>query len=117
MFAFSMPLLQHINDHRRAAGPKIGRDGPVIMHEHLEHVLANLIVDELTRALPITLRPQMPTDLVGRYVASTFVLVLNWWVDRGVELSPADVNARFRDLVVPTLTGILGQSEWQATSR
>jgi hypothetical protein len=44
--------------------------------------------------------------LVARHVASTFVLVLNWWVEIDSALTPADVEARFRDLVVPPLTGL-----------
>ena len=41
---FSLPLLQHIDEHRRAAGPRMKREGRVIMHEHMRQVrsLTNL---------------------------------------------------------------------------
>ena len=107
LLAFSLPFLTHINEHRRAAGPRMKREGRVIMHEHLEEVLRSRIADEvetLRRDRPDT---GVPTDLVARYVASTFVLVLNWWVERATPLSPADADARFRSLVMPTLTGLL----------
>ena len=52
---------------------------------------------------------QIGMDLTARYIASTFVLVLNWWVEGDSSLAPADVNAPFRGLVLPTLTRILNQ--------
>src|SRR5262245_43999785 len=104
LVAFSLPLLKHIDEHRRAAGPRMKREGRVIMHEHLKGVLTPLITDELATALAGKPGPPTPTDLVARHVASTFVLVLNWWVDRDSALTPANVDACFRELVVPILT-------------
>lgn len=72
------------------------------MHEHLEDVLTNIIADELATTMRTT-RAQTPRDLVARYVASTFVLVLNRWVESDTAWTPAETDARFRDLVVPTL--------------
>jgi AcrR family transcriptional regulator len=109
LLAFSLPLLTHLDEHRRAGGPRMKREGRVIMHEHLEDVLTHLIADELATALAGKSGPPTPTDLVARHVASTFVLVLNWWVDSDSALTPADVDACFRALVVPTLTELSNQ--------
>jgi hypothetical protein len=35
-------------------------------------------------------------------VASTFILVLNWWVERS-QLSPKEANDVFSALILPTL--------------
>jgi hypothetical protein len=48
--------------------------------------------------------PAIPTDLIARHVAATFVLVLNWWVETDAKLTAAEVDARFRALVLPVLT-------------
>jgi hypothetical protein len=37
------------------------------------------------------------------YVASTFILVLNWWVEESSPLAPKEVDAVFRALDLPTL--------------
>ena len=52
VIAFSLPLLKHIDEHRRAAGPKMKREGRVIMHEHMQDVLTSLIADELAMISP-----------------------------------------------------------------
>jgi AcrR family transcriptional regulator len=105
VIAFSLPILKYIDEHRRADGPRMSREGRVSMHEHLQDRLTNLIADDL--AVAIRRRqsmPQISTDLVARHVASTYVLVLNWWIECEAALMPAEVDARFRALVLPTLT-------------
>ena len=46
---------------------------------------------------------QIPPDLLVQYVASTFILVLNWWVECRIPQPPKEVNALFLTLVQPTL--------------
>lgn len=106
---FSLPLLQHIDEHRRAAGPRMKREGRVVMHEHMRYVLTVAIADELTQMAPGRPKAQIPTELIARHVASTFVLVLNWWVDTDSALAPTDVNACFRELVLPILARSFAQ--------
>jgi len=40
-------------------------------------------------------------------VASTFILVLNWWVESTSPLPPKAVNDLFRALILPTLDAAL----------
>jgi AcrR family transcriptional regulator len=105
ILAFSLPLLKHIDEHRRAAGPEMAPIGRVVMHQHLETTLRNRLVEEL-RQLPSSRRTafEIPADLLAGHLAATFVLVLDWWVERHMALTPAEVDARFRALVTPVLT-------------
>ena len=50
---------------------------------------------------------QIPPDLLVQYVASAFVLVLNWWVESNSPLKPKEVNELFRGLIIPTLAACL----------
>lgn len=104
LVAFSLPLLQHIDGHRRMSGPRMGAEGRAIMHEHMEDVLTDVIADQL--AMSVRGSAQTPMDLVARYVASTFVLVLNRWVENNSGWTPAEADARFRALVMPTLISV-----------
>lgn len=101
--AFSLPLLAHIDEHRRAAGPKMRREGRAIMHAHLEAVLTALVTDDLETTLGQTAGRMLPTELLARHLASTFVLVLNWWVDTDSALTPTEIDTTFRTLVMPML--------------
>ena len=68
--------------------------------------LGELVADDLVEVVPRSKQP-IPVDLVAQHVASTFVLVLNWWVDSAPTLVPVDVDTRFRELIVASLTGLI----------
>lgn len=46
---------------------------------------------------------RIPADLLSHYVSSTFVLVLNWWLDKRMFLPPKEIDNLFRGLTIPTL--------------
>jgi AcrR family transcriptional regulator len=102
---FSLPIFEHIHRHRRCGMARMGTRGRAIIHEHLQNVLAKLIVDDVGKD-PQGRRKaagQISPDLLVQYVASTFILVLNWWVENESLLPPKEVNDLFRALILPTL--------------
>jgi AcrR family transcriptional regulator len=103
--AFSRPILDYIAEHRRC-GAAMPRDGRVVMHARLQTVLTNLISDDLVALRGRQPTPAIPTDLIARHIAATFVLVLDWWIETQAKLTAAEVDARFRGLVLPVLTAL-----------
>jgi hypothetical protein len=67
-------------------------------------VLAKLIVDDVRKDLQGRRKAagQISPDLLVQYVASTFILVLNWWVENESPLPPKEINDLFRALILPT---------------
>jgi hypothetical protein len=57
--------------------------GRAIIHEYLRKVLAALISEHVKKASHSRRRAssRIPSDLLVSYIASTFILVLNWWVE------------------------------------
>ena len=104
--AFSLPVFEHLDQHRRAHQAGMGMRGKAMLHEHLQTVLTEAIAEALENAALEGPRDRCPLDLLARYIASTFVLVLNWWVDSPRPIGVADVNDLFRALVIPTLSTI-----------
>lgn len=104
--AFSLPLLTHIDEHRRAPGPPMSREGRMVMHQRMQDALTTLIADGLAKLPRHKPETEMPTHLLAQQVAFTFVLVLDWWVESDTPLTPAEVDARFRALVVPALAAL-----------
>ncbi len=102
---FSLPIFEHIDRERRAGRLWIGSRGRAILHEHLRKVLVELISRHVRSGVPArrNTRVEIPADLLVQHVASTFVLVLNWWVERRGTLTPAQVDALFRSLILPSL--------------
>lgn len=105
---FSLPVFEHHYRHAHAWGDRIGARGRAILHEHLRRVLTEIIaevIDTRSRSARKSVG-QFPRDLVAAYVASTFVLVLNWWLDKKMRLPPKEINEIFRVLTLPTLAGV-----------
>jgi AcrR family transcriptional regulator len=108
VIGFSFPVFEYVNPFRHTDGSLMGREGHTIIHEHLRQVLIDAIVDEVRASVP---RPvsgggRMPPELVAAYVAGTFVLVLNWWVESKSTLSPREVDDVFLSMVLPSLTAM-----------
>jgi AcrR family transcriptional regulator len=105
---FSLPIFEHIHQHRGGGQARIGTRGRAIMHEHLQLVVGELIADQVKKHIQSRRKSpgRMPPDLFVQYVASTFILVLNWWVETRSPLPPKEVNDLFRTLILPTVAAL-----------
>ena len=102
---FSLPVFEHHYRHAHAWGERIGARGRAILHEHLRRVLTEIIAEVMDTRSRSGRKSvgQIPPDLIAAYVASTFVRVLNWWLDKKMRISPKEINEVFRRLTLPTL--------------
>jgi len=107
---FSLPMFEHVERHRGAGASSVDARDQAVVHEHLERALVELIADDLRRAGQRRRESghDVPGDLLARHVASTFLLVLNWWAGSGSRLPARKVNDLFRALILPTVTQVLG---------
>ena len=104
---FSRPIFEYVDEHRVRGLPRKPTTGRAI-HQQLQRVLAELISNDVTKGLRGrgNTAPQVPRDLVVEYVVSTFILVLNWWVESKDQHPANDAEKLFRALVLPTLAQI-----------
>ncbi len=102
---FSLPVFEHHYRHAHAWGDRLGTRARAILHEHLRRVLADVIADVMKTEFRSTRTAarRVPADLLSNYVSSTFVLVLNWWLDKRMSLPPKEVDSVFRGLATPAL--------------
>ena len=107
---FSLPIFEHIERYRGAGDTAVDPQGLAVVHDHLRRVLVELIADDLTRTgqRHRDRGQDVPCDLLARHVASTFLLVLNWWAESGEPLPARKVNDVFRALTLPAVTEVLG---------
>jgi len=107
---FSLPIFEHIESHRRTGQATMGPEGRQAVHEHLQHAIVDLIETEVRAACSRgsrTARHSSP-DLLVRWIASTFVLVLNWWVESESPLPAREADGLFRALIEPSLAEAFG---------
>jgi AcrR family transcriptional regulator len=102
----SLLLFEHIERQRRASDSSVDTQGKAVVHAHLERMLAELVAEDLkeVRRRQEGTVHDVPADLLARYVASTFILVLNWWVETKDPITSSKVNDMFRALVLRSVT-------------
>lgn len=103
---FSLPIFEHVEAQHARGGLRLGPKGRSVLHQRLKSTLAKLITSRLKKNSALTRTEWLiPPDLISGYLASSFVLVLNWWVDSKARLSPEAANELLLALVVPALKG------------
>jgi AcrR family transcriptional regulator len=106
---FSLPMFEHIEQHRRTGEVTMGQRGRRAMHEHLQDAVSELIDSEVRAALRrsrLSAGHASP-ELLVQWIASTFVLVLNWWVESDSSLPAREADSLFRSLIEPSLAEAL----------
>ena len=105
---FSLPIFERIEQHRQRGHGTPGPPGRRAMHEHLQDAISKLIEHEVEAAFRGPPGRHPPPELVVRWIASTFVLVLNWWVEGEHPLPAGEADRLFRGLVEPWLAATAG---------
>jgi AcrR family transcriptional regulator len=102
LLAFSLPLFEHIERHRDDAGKGLRHRGQTALHRHLERWLVEWMTQDPVSAKPHC-RGAVTRELLARYLASNFVLVLEHWLGDTAPMPAAEADALFRALVEPTI--------------
>jgi hypothetical protein len=78
------------------------------LHQHLRHALTAEIRSSVDAAVRSLGRKRAPiaADLLTEQIVSTFILVLNWWIESRSSLSSQEVNDVFLRLICPTLAAV-----------
>lgn len=104
---FSLPIFEYHYGHRHNGQLSMGERGRAILHGRLRQVLCEMTADTVRAEFTGRRKASksMPADLIVQYVASTFVLVLDWWIDAKKPLPPKEIDELFHAMVLPTLSG------------
>jgi AcrR family transcriptional regulator len=104
---FSRPMFEHIAQHLRAGKGGMGPRSRALVHERLRQVLAERVAKEVGSVARRPTSARVPAELVVKLVTSTFVVVLDWWVERGGKMAAEEVDEVFRALVLPSLAAAI----------
>lgn len=103
---FSLPIFEHHDGHRWTAPLRMSPRARAILHEYLRKVVRGWIAPQMKKSYRGQNGdlPAVPGELWVEYVASTLILVLEWWLETRSPLSAHEVNQLLHSLLRPTLT-------------
>ena len=105
VIGFSLAMFEHVHAHQQLHQSLKG-GGWILVSQRIEDILVQLMKQE---ARPLFKQPasNMPFDLLMHVLGATYMSVLTWWQQSNWVLSPQEINALFRALVIPVLVECL----------
>ncbi|GGL41360.1 TetR/AcrR family transcriptional regulator [Planomonospora parontospora] len=107
MFAFSLPLLEHVDEQRHLVRALLGPRGGAAVHARIRYVLSSIIRAELLTALPPDTRAPADLDLAVTCAAGAFMALLTRWVEDGTAETPARMDTVFRTVLTKGVAAAL----------
>ena len=108
VFAFSLPLFEHIVDQKPVISALFGPGGHSVALQMTSDALSSVISGELRercRAKPVS--PEQ-LALVVDFVVGAFTSMIAHWMASPTPYSPKELDTAFRALVVPGVERMLG---------
>ena len=107
VIGFSLAMFEHAHDHKKLYRSLVSGSGWVIVSQRLEEILVQLMQEEARVLFKRRASSDVPFELFVHYLGATFMTVLAWWFNDRRLLPPVEINALFRELVLPTLAAHL----------
>ncbi|MFF5206205.1 TetR/AcrR family transcriptional regulator [Streptosporangium sp. NPDC000396] len=109
LFAFSLPMFEHVDEQRDLVRALLGRRGGGVVITRVEQILAEIVRDELLAAMSSDTRPPATLDLVVTCVVGAFMALLVQRVDGDAPVTARQMDALFREVVTPGVRAALSQ--------
>ena len=107
VIGFSLAMFEHAHDHKKLYRALVIGSGWVMVRQRIEEILVQLMKEEARALFKPRASSEVPFELFLHFLGATFMSVLTWWFNFRRPLSPKEINALFRDLVIPTLAAHL----------
>lgn len=104
VIGFSLAMFEHAQDHKVIYRSLVNGHGWTIVRQHIEDMLVQLMKKEARPLYKGKSGSEIPFDLFIDFLGATFTSVITWWFHYKSPLTPKEINALFRALVIPTLT-------------
>ena len=103
----SLELFRHVKDQRRLMQALVGGRGAELMTQDFQGQVIKIIEEKIRSSVGDGRRVAVPTSLLAKFVASTFLMVLRWWFDEDMRHTPEQMDEMFQRLVMPAMYQIL----------
>jgi len=107
VIGFSLAMFEHAHGHRKLYRTLSGGPGWTIIRQGIEDMLVQLMKEEARPLLKQRASSEVSFELFIHFLGASFMSVLTWWFNSRQPLAPKEIDALYRDLVIPTLAAHL----------
>lgn len=110
IIGFSLAMFEHASQFRAIHRALLGSGAETVVRRHLHSVLTEVVGREIESQLQRRKQAKTPvaTELLTHFLVSTYISTLNWWITCRNALTPKQIDAGYRQLVLPCLASIFG---------
>jgi AcrR family transcriptional regulator len=110
LVGFSLPMFEHAFEYRRVNRALLGSTAESVVRRQIHSVLALIVSRELKLELQNRKCADVPVspEFLGHFVVSAYTSVLTWWLNSKNPVSPKEIDAAYRRLVLPCLASVFG---------
>jgi AcrR family transcriptional regulator len=106
----SLGLFRHIQEQYRLCRALMRGQGIDLVMRTIRARLSERVEQELRRVLPAPINPTTVT-VTAQAVVGTFLALLQWWLEMEMPLRPEEMDAYFRQLVLPGVQQLVERGE------
>ncbi len=94
---FSLAMFEHAGEYKHIYRALVGERGVVVAVNEIRRILSEIVRKELSGAQE---DEAVPHEVRVQFIVGAFLAVLTWWLERRPKLTPSQVDAMFRRLVL-----------------
>lgn len=94
---FSLAMFEHADQYKRIYKALVGERGGAIAVAEIRRILSEMVKNELS---DVEEDEAVPNEIRIPFVVGAFLTMLMWWLEQRPRLSPFQVDAMFRRLVL-----------------
>jgi AcrR family transcriptional regulator len=99
-FGFSLPMLQHVQSHKRIYKAVAGKQSGAVVLHHVQRMVADLAREDVERLFPDNDPAQIPKDVAIDFIVNTFSTLITWWMEHNIPCSAHEVDRMYHRLVL-----------------
>jgi AcrR family transcriptional regulator len=113
IIGFSLAMFEHASQFRAMHRALLGSGAEAIMRRRLHSVLTEVVSREIESQLHLRKQAKSPvsTELLTHFLVSAYSSTLNWWITSKNALTPKQIDAAYRQLVLPCLASIFEEPQ------
>jgi AcrR family transcriptional regulator len=103
----SLAFFHHVYEHRRLMQAFIWGRGAETLIRDFQARVSQLVTENLSSMTGDKITFSVPVSVVANFMASTLLMLIQWWIEENMRHSPDEIDVMFQKLVMPSLLALI----------
>lgn len=109
-WGMSLMMFQHAQSQHQLYKALVGKQGGGVALAHFQKYLTTLLREHLEVQFVRKKNAQIYPEILALYLVSSFMAILIWWLDHGLQYPAQRMNEIYRQLTQPGMEAILREN-------